>query len=426
MCGTSLEGDRFLAKVNVTGDTWTLLEQQATSLDLAGAAGVPVGGDLRLTATVRPAGAAGSVEFGTGGTSLGTAQVTDGTAELTVEAPAIGGPHTYDAVFTPADPDAYTPAEDRAEVRVEYRVTAREADGGALGDQPTLHIGQRVLITVEGFTPGATVRVSQSPATNAAFPDATVDAEGRVVDYAYTVPDQTISGETTLSFDESTSNAKVATFGFVATDEADPGPTTPAGLEVTDEDGNPLGENPNLEPGRTVLITARGYSADATVTVTLADTEETFQDAAANAEGTVEDYGFTVPEDIADGDHTLTLAEDSEGGHSADFAFTTGEQPTASPSPSGSETAGDDAGTGNGGAGGGGTDSGGGAGGDTGGTGGGTGGTGTGSGSMASTGAQVGTIGLTALALVCAGSALVVHMRRRGLPAFGGDTPQHH
>ncbi|WP_141314148.1 Ig-like domain repeat protein [Streptomyces spinoverrucosus] len=420
-CRSGLSTPRFFAKIRVTDDTWTLLQQQTTNLTLTAATDVPVNGDLKLTATVTPEVATGTVEFKKGDESLGTADVTGGKAELTVKAPAVGGPHAYQAVFKSRDPDAYSDAQGSVTARIGYLLTAKDAEGNTLGDKPTLSIGQSVKITVQGFTPGSTVKVNQSNASGVTFPDATPNAEGTIVDYAFTVPDRTINGETDLYFDEGGSPNNRATFDFISTDEEpSPDPTTPADLEVTDEDGTPLDANPNLEPGQTVKITARGYTKDATVKVTLAESEETFEDAKANAEGTVEAYEFTVPEDIADGDHTLTLAEDKQDGHSVDFAFTTGEEPSGSPSPSTSETSGDDAGTDNGGTDNGGTDSGGGvAGGDTGGT-------GTGTGSMASTGAQVGAIGLTALALLCAGSALVLHMRRKGLLSFGGDTPQHH
>lgn len=412
---------RFHAKISVVGDTWTLLEQQATTLTLAASAGVPVNGDLKLTATVVPATAVGSVAFAYGDTALGTADVTAGTAELALTAPAIGGTHTYTADFTPSDPDAYTSATGRAETAIGYLVTAKDADGNTLGDKPTLAIGASAKITIQGFTPGATVEVSQTNATGATFQDATANADGTVVDYAFTVPDRTISGETTLKFQEGGSVQKQALFVFNATDEEPTDdPTDPADLEVTDEDGNTLDANPNLEPGQTVRITAAGYTADATVEVTLADSEETFEDAEANAEGTVEEYEFTVPEEIEDGDHTLTLAEagDQEDAHSVDFAFTTGAAASESPDPSGSESAsGDTAGTDGGGTGGDGTGAGG-TGGDTAGAGG-TGGT------MASTGAEVGAVALTALALLSGGAALVLHMRRRGLLAFATDTPQH-
>ncbi|MBT2412802.1 hypothetical protein J7I94_19935 [Streptomyces sp. ISL-12] len=418
-CGRGFTtGGRFLAKIRIEGENWSLLQQQTTSLDLtAPASEVPVKSDLKLTAAVKPEAATGSVEFKKDGQSLGKADVSGGTAELTVQAPAIGGPHTYTADFTPTDADAYSASTDSVTAGIGYLLTAKNADGETLTDKSTLAIGETAKITIQGFTPGSTVEVSQLNATEATFPDATANADGTVTDYAYTVPDRTISGETEVYFEEGGSGNNRATFTFDAVDEPTDEPTDPAGLEVTDEDGNTLGADPNLEPGQTVKITAAGYAADAAVKVTLADSEETFEDAEANAEGTVEAYEFTVPEEIEDGDHTLTLAEDKTDGHSVDFAFTTGEESSESPDPSGSEPAsGDTSGTDNGG-----TD-GGGSGGDTGGSGTGTDGSG---GTMASTGAQVGTIALTSLALLFGGAALVLHMRRKGLLAFPTDTPQH-
>ncbi|GLJ87815.1 hypothetical protein GCM10017589_04150 [Streptomyces poonensis] len=418
-CGTSPSADRFLAKIRVSGDTWTLLEQQATTLELNASTDVPVNGDVKLTATVRPADAAGTVEFKRGETALGTAEVTGGTAEKTVKAPAVGGATSYTATFTPADPDAYSGAQDDVGTQTGYVVSAKDADGDPLGAKPTLHIGETVKVTVQGFEPGARAAVNVTN-SNATFEDVTAGPDGTITDYAFTVPDGLSNDEHDLRF---SLGGNSANFSFVSTDEVEesPDPAEPADLDVTDEDGTALDANPNLRPGQTVRITARGYTAEATVEVTLADSEETFEDAEANGDGTVEEYEFTVPEKIEDGDHVLTLAEDKADGHSVAFAFTTGEEPGESPEPSGSETTpGDTGGTDNGGTDGGGT----GTGGSTGGGTGGTGGTGTG-GSMASTGAQAGAVGLTALALLCAGSALVIHMRRKGLLAFGGDTPQH-
>ncbi|MFJ7075846.1 hypothetical protein [Streptomyces sp. NPDC098781] len=417
-----LTSPRFLAKVRITGTTWTLLQQQTTSLALSAAEGVSINGDLKLSAAVTPEAATGSVEFKKGDESLGSADVTGGKAELTVKAPAVGGPHEYQALFKSGDPDAYSDATGKVTRAIGYLLSAKDADGNALGDKPTLSIGQTVKITVQGFTPGSTVKVHQQNASEATFADATPDAEGKIVDYAFKVPDRTINGETNLYFEEGGSPNHQATFDFVSTDEEpSPDPTDPADLEVTDEDGNTLDANPGLTPGQKVKITARGYSKDAAVKVTLAESDETFENAKANTEGTVDKYEFTVPEDIADGDHVLTLAEDKENGHVVDFAFTTGET-DESPEPSPSDTSGTDGGTDTGGTTGGGTDTGGAAAG--GGTGGDTGGTGTGS--MAATGTQVGAIALTALALLTAGAALVLHMRRRGMLTFGGDTPQHH
>lgn len=198
-----------------------------------------------------------------------------------------------------------------------------------------------------------------------------------------------------------------------------PPPTTPApggseDLDVTDADGDALGADPVLEPGDAVKITARGFAAAAVVKVDL-DGGAALADAAADAEGTVKEYAFTVPDDIEDGAHTLTLAEESAGGQSVAFAFTTGddatEEPTDGPTADPSDTASpgatggaDSGGSADGGADGGGTDP----------------GSGPGSGgALASTGARLGTAALGGLALIAAGAALVIHVRRRGLLRFG-------
>ncbi|MEU9345973.1 hypothetical protein AB0D74_32685 [Streptomyces sp. NPDC048278] len=416
-CGGGTDVPVFLAKVRISGDTWTLLEQQATTLAVSATTGVAVGGDLKLTATVLPAAAAGSVEFKNGDTSLGTAQVTDGTAELTVKAPAIGGPMPFTASFTPTDADSYSSAEAGGTANIDYVVSAKDADGTALGDKPTLSIGQKVKVTAKGFTPGSAVAVTLSLATNSDLGSATANADGTVADYAFTVPNALTNGDHALQFSEK--SGIYAAFNFVSTDAdtSSPSPTENPDLTVTDEDGNTLDTNPSLEAGQKVKITARGYTASAAVKVALADSDATFDDAKADSDGTVKDYAFTVPKDIADGDHTLTLAEDRTDGHSVDFAFTTGsDDSTGSPEPSASAS--DSSGTDTGGTGSGGSDTGGSTGGDTGGS-------GSGGGSMAATGAQVGAIGLASLAFLSAGGALVLHMRRKGLLTFGGDTPQH-
>ncbi|MFD3312844.1 hypothetical protein [Streptomyces sp. NPDC058694] len=340
-CGAGLTNNvpAFTAIVQVTGETWTLVQTQTTTVALDGPS-TPVGGSLKLTATMTPAAAAGKVEFAYTGTTndtstpVGTADVVNGKAEFTTTAPAAAGNHFYSAAFTPTDADAFSAAQATKVIQI--------------------------------------TAANQSPSP------------------------------TPSSTDPS------------------PSPSTPADLEVTDESGTVLEANPNLKAGQTVKITARGYPKDATVKVALADSEEKYTDAKADADGTVKDYAFTLPKKLADGDHTLTLAEDKTEGHSVQFAFTTGvvDDPSGEPSPSPSETdsgtvGGADGGTsgdtsGSGGAGG--------SGGDTGGSGGG--------GSMASTGAQVGSIGLAGLALLCAGAALVVHVRRKGLLTFG-DTPNH-
>jgi len=61
---------------------------------------VTVRGSLKLTATVSPSGAPGSVQFRDGTTSLGNSTVSSGTAAVTVVVTSIGS-HAYTATFTP-------------------------------------------------------------------------------------------------------------------------------------------------------------------------------------------------------------------------------------------------------------------------------------------------------------------------------------
>lgn len=201
------------------------------------------------------------------------------------------------------------------------------------------------------------------------------------------------------------------------------GPEEPADLDVIDEAGTTLDPNPTLEAGQKVYVTARGYAKDAKVKVALADSGAALADATANADGTVDKYPFTVPEDIVDGEHTLTLAEDAADGHSVAFAFTIGgggdpdpdpsDDPSETPTPEPSDTGGGTSGG----------DSGGNGDGGAGTSGGGGGGSSDGGGSLASTGTDALAAGLGALSLVTAGAACVLFVRRRGLLSF--TAPRH-
>lgn len=75
------------------------------------------GTDLVLTATVAPAGAAGSVALTEGATSLGSHAVSGGTAAVTVPAPT-SGVHSYTATFTPTDAAAYAGSVGTTQVTV--------------------------------------------------------------------------------------------------------------------------------------------------------------------------------------------------------------------------------------------------------------------------------------------------------------------
>lgn len=129
----------------------------ATSVALTASTDSPVVNEtFQLTATVGPEGAAGQVELFDGEATVGTATVSGGVATVDVAAPT-SGLHSYNARFTPDDPEAFGPSASAdlvLEVRsapvlsAEIELSATEvAQGGSL------------QVTGRGFAPEETVVV---------------------------------------------------------------------------------------------------------------------------------------------------------------------------------------------------------------------------------------------------------------------------
>lgn len=107
-------------------------------------------------------------------------------------------------------------------VAVPGRVTCADSSGTALGDNPTLHIGDKITCTIAGFGAGEKVDVTFDATP---LGSVTADANGGGT-YAFTVPDGLNAGPYTLTFTGETSKA-VATFPFtVAASTTTTGPTT--------------------------------------------------------------------------------------------------------------------------------------------------------------------------------------------------------
>ncbi|MGH3965178.1 MAG: Ig-like domain-containing protein [Pseudonocardiaceae bacterium] len=82
----------------------------STALATSSASPVAQGTPVQLTATVTPAAATGTVQFKDGSTNIGEAvTVRNGTASQTTSTLAVGS-HQLTAVFTPANPAAYSPS----------------------------------------------------------------------------------------------------------------------------------------------------------------------------------------------------------------------------------------------------------------------------------------------------------------------------
>ena len=108
-------------------------------------------------------------------------------------------------------------------------------------------------------------------------------------------------------------------------------------VTAVDSLGNPLGSDPSLAPGSTALVTATGFAAHASVSITMHSTPISLGSRTATDSGSVS-YTFTVPSDATPGAHHLVFASATK---SMSFAFTVTGAP-ASASPTALSATGDD------------------------------------------------------------------------------------
>lgn len=214
-----------------------------------------------------------------------------------------------------------------------------------------------------------------------------------------------------------------------------------AQLTVLDDEGNALEDTPTLTKGQKIKVSAEGFLPGAgggngeDVTFTLDDGTTAAPNVTSDATGKVANYEVTLPDDIADGSHSLVLTGVTSGIKQT-FAFRTGaggtptddptdtptdeptDQPTDNPTDTPTDTGADIGGSSDGGSSDGGlsADS---SGGTSGGTSGGS------SGPLAATGAG-GVIPLSVLALlfVTGGGYAAYRVRRDGKLLGFGPTPR--
>ncbi|MGW4736303.1 Ig-like domain-containing protein [Streptomyces shenzhenensis] len=197
----SVPGDPYWSqKITVTGDNWVVGEgAEATSVALdAGGSLFEPEQDIKLTASVTPSEAAGTVTFLDGETQLGSGPVTvaDGKAELTTSTLAKGS-HDLTAEFAPANSAEWAASTSTA-VRVlvsEPTVEIQDENGkrltGASG--PELQRGQKVKILVRGCQAGTSYAMSLDKRDDS-FPSATADSDGVATWGSLTVPDDMVAG----------------------------------------------------------------------------------------------------------------------------------------------------------------------------------------------------------------------------------------
>lgn len=96
--------------------SWTVsvaAPSTSTTLAVTPAGTAAQGAEVTLAASVAPAGAAGSITFMDGATSIGVVPLTGGTATLKKRDLA-PGPHSFTASFAPSVPDAFAPSASAA------------------------------------------------------------------------------------------------------------------------------------------------------------------------------------------------------------------------------------------------------------------------------------------------------------------------
>lgn len=141
--------------IRVTADTTA---PKDTSVVLAAGSDDPVAGEsVALIATVKPAGAAGKVDFLEGDTVVGSATVTGGTASADVLI-ATSGKHTFTARFVPSDPEAFN-GSDSEPLTLDVRGTP-VLDAEVVLGQKSVVQGGSLEITGRGFAAGETVTVT--------------------------------------------------------------------------------------------------------------------------------------------------------------------------------------------------------------------------------------------------------------------------
>jgi hypothetical protein len=165
------------ATIKITGDSWAVVFAQvktATTFSVSPASSAYHGATVKLSATVSPKAAAGSVEFRDGSKTLKTVAVKSGAATYsTTTLP--DGVNKLSAVFVPTDSGAYSSS---TSVTHSLKVIAHPTTTSLKASKTTIKKGQKVTLTAKetpavagsiAFYDGkkklATVKVSKGGAT---------------------------------------------------------------------------------------------------------------------------------------------------------------------------------------------------------------------------------------------------------------------
>ncbi|MEO6701600.1 MAG: Ig-like domain-containing protein [Jatrophihabitantaceae bacterium] len=216
----------FAASTSAAGSLTVNAQPSTTTLAVAPAGKVTEGNSVSLTATVSPAGAAGSITFSDGTTSIGTAAVTAGKATLATTTLAVGD-HSFTAAFTPTDSTAFGPSTSSAVSLTVVKaptIGTATVNGKPVSSGSQLKPGDTVTITGSDYQPGESVKVVLTPGTTV-LAAVTADSSGNV-SATVTLPSTLSAGAHTLTLQGSLASA---TFRFtVAGPTGTPTPTSTA------------------------------------------------------------------------------------------------------------------------------------------------------------------------------------------------------
>lgn len=272
-----LPSDHWSQKITVTGDNWVVGEgAETTTVALTTSLNEPEPGkDVKLTATVTPSEATGTVTFLDGATTLGTGPVTvaNGKAELTTSTLAKGY-HDLVARFTPANAAEWGSSESEP-VRVtvsEPAVEIQDEDGKRLTGTPgpELERGQKVKVIVRGCEAGAAHSMSLVNREDS-FPSATADADGVVTWNSLTVPEDMVAGTASWTWTPSCTYLNGATVNAVSFTVAEPSSESPSPSDdpsgdpsddpTDDPTADPTGDTSGTTDGGTTSGTTDGGSS---------------------------------------------------------------------------------------------------------------------------------------------------------------------
>ncbi len=139
------------ADIQITGDTWSVVYTQApqtpttTTLSVSPSTSARFGSNVRLTATVSPSAAAGTVKFTEGSSTIKSVAVTDGTAEYTTDKLAAGTAKLA-ATFVPTDSATYGGSSSATH---DLKITAASTTTTLKASKSSVKEGTKVTLTAK-------------------------------------------------------------------------------------------------------------------------------------------------------------------------------------------------------------------------------------------------------------------------------------